>query len=285
MALLVIVSALISGHSLAKETNASAPAAIKPVSPADLNAFMEKWKPYEPFKYPDDPKEEPLLLAALQKDPGDPWVTYLNLKFSFDKLEARRLSLIERTQKFRDALNYLEAARNILLQAAKTRPDDKKLMNALQEIEQAIAQASLETGGDPVKIKGTTQALLEGNTQVNVWENARVVYDANVTLGRIAIREGKIDEAKKYLLAAAKTRGATQLNTFDPDFILARELLERGEKDVVLEFLDLVERFWAKVEAQRPGDAKRVADKKLKKLEAWREQVRNGKIPDDPEWK
>ena len=47
---------------------------------------------------------------------------------------------------------------------------------------------------------------------------------------------------------------------------LAKELLEKGEREVVLEYFDLCAKFW---ELER--------DKKLKK---WKSQVEAGKTPD-----
>ena len=54
----------------------------KPVSPGARDAFMEQWGEYEAFKVPMDPMDEPLLLAALEKDPRGPWVHYIMMKFA-----------------------------------------------------------------------------------------------------------------------------------------------------------------------------------------------------------
>ena len=52
------------------------------VSSEKLDAFMEKWAEYKSFQGPMDPKDEPLLHAALKKDPKGPWATYLSMKFA-----------------------------------------------------------------------------------------------------------------------------------------------------------------------------------------------------------
>lgn len=66
----------------------------------------------------------------------------------------------------------------------------------------------------------------------------------HLTLGRIAFAEGNIEEAKYRLIAAAMIQGSPQLNSFGPDMTLAEELLEAGEKDVVLKYFELCAVFW-----------------------------------------
>jgi hypothetical protein len=76
------------------------------------------------------------------------------------------------------------------------------------------------------------------NWQKN-WNYGNAIQAANVVLGRAALQEGEIDHAKEYLLAAGRTPGSPQLNSFGPDMTLAKDLLKRGEKDVVLEYFSL----------------------------------------------
>ncbi len=104
-------------------------------------------------------------------------------------------------------------------------------------------------------------------------------------LGRNALREGKLDEAKQHLLAAGHTPGSPQLNSFGPGFILARELAEKGERDTVIAFLELVARFWANPDERTEANSKRVASENLKQLESWKTQLRTGKVPDHPKWR
>jgi hypothetical protein len=58
--------------------------------------------------------------------------------------------------------------------------------------------------------------------------------------------------------------GSTQLNSFGPEMTLSRELLEKGERDVVLQYFVLCRRFWASGSQQ---------------LDAWTKTVREGGIP------
>jgi hypothetical protein len=57
-------------------------------------------------------------------------------------------------------------------------------------------------------------------------------------------RNGPLVQAKEYLLASARTSGSPQLNSFGPDLQLARELALKGEKDVVLQYIELCRSFW-----------------------------------------
>ncbi len=97
------------------------------------------------------------------------------------------------------------------------------------------------------------------------WNYGNAVHDANLVLGRIAVRDGRIDEAKKYLLEAGKSPGSPQLNTFGPNMSLAKDLLEKGERQVVLDYFELCRRFWRLHHGR---------------LDKWSQQVKDGKIPD-----
>jgi hypothetical protein len=76
------------------------------------------------------------------------------------------------------------------------------------------------------------------------WNYGNAVQDANLVLGRIAIQEGHIDEAKRYLLTAGNSPGSPQMNSFGPNMSLAQDLLEKGQREVVLEYFELCRKFW-----------------------------------------
>jgi hypothetical protein len=78
----------------------------------------------------------------------------------------------------------------------------------------------------------------------NDWNYGNAVQDANLVLGRIAVREGRIDDAKRYLLESGKSRGSPQMNSFGPNMSLAKDLIEKGQRDVVLEYFELCRKFW-----------------------------------------
>jgi hypothetical protein len=99
----------------------------------------------------------------------------------------------------------------------------------------------------------------------NNWNYGNATHKINITTGRIALRDGKIGEAKKFLIEAGKTQGSPQLNSFGPNMSLAKELLEKREKDAVLEYFDLCRSFW---------------ETDFSKLDTWTTDVKNDRIPD-----
>ena len=92
------------------------------------------------------------------------------------------------------------------------------------------------------------------------------VQDVNIVLGRLALAEGRIDEAKADLLKAGKSPGSWTMNSFGPNMSLAKELLGKGERDVVLQYFDLCRQFWS-------------MDMNEGKLDRWSQDVEAGKLP------
>jgi hypothetical protein len=82
------------------------------------------------------------------------------------------------------------------------------------------------------------------------WNTGNAIHHAHSTLGRVALAAGRVGDAKKHLLASAKTVGSPQLNSFGPSWELAAGLLERGETKTVLRYLELCRTFWRMGQAQ-----------------------------------
>lgn len=97
------------------------------------------------------------------------------------------------------------------------------------------------------------------------WRDGVAVHDANLVLGRIAAQEGRIEEAKEYLLEAGKSTGSPVLGTFGPNMSLAKDLLGAGEQDAVLEYFERCRKFW------EMGN---------ERLTVWAEEVKAGRMPD-----
>jgi hypothetical protein len=70
------------------------------------------------------------------------------------------------------------------------------------------------------------------------------IHQGNIVLGRLALRKADIESAKRYLLAAGKTPGSSSLDSLGPNMALARDLLERGERDAVVTYLEECGQFW-----------------------------------------
>ncbi len=97
------------------------------------------------------------------------------------------------------------------------------------------------------------------------WNYGNAIQDANLVLGRLALLNGKLAEAKQYLIAAGKSPGSPQMDSFGPNMSLANDLLAKGEQQVVLEYFQLCRKFWKFHE---------------EKLDQWSKEVESGSIPD-----
>jgi hypothetical protein len=95
------------------------------------------------------------------------------------------------------------------------------------------------------------------------WNYGNMLHHGRLVRGRIALLKGDIVQAKAHLLAAADTPGSPQLNSFGPNMTLAKELLESGERQVVLEYFKRCGNFW-----------------KEGVLDFWSSEVREGRAPD-----
>jgi tetratricopeptide (TPR) repeat protein/thiol-disulfide isomerase/thioredoxin len=90
------------------------------------------------------------------------------------------------------------------------------------------------------------------------------LHVGNIVLGRIALKKGDIEEAKRRLLAAGNTTSTPVLMSFGPNWNLAQDLFAKGERETVLAYIDLCRKFWT-------SDRGR--------LDTWAASIRNGGSP------
>jgi hypothetical protein len=86
----------------------------------------------------------------------------------------------------------------------------------------------------------------------------------NIVLGRLALLAGDVGKAREHLLAAGRVPGSPTLKSFGPDMSLASELIEKGERDAAVQYLDLCAKFW-----EMQGG----------KIEGWKGVIREGAMP------
>jgi tetratricopeptide (TPR) repeat protein len=96
------------------------------------------------------------------------------------------------------------------------------------------------------------------------WNYGNAIHDSNLVLGRLALAEGRITDAKRHLIEAGQSPGSPQMNSFGPNMSLAKDLLEKGERDVVLEYFKLCRRFWRLHRGR---------------LDTWSKEVEDGGVP------
>jgi len=97
------------------------------------------------------------------------------------------------------------------------------------------------------------------------WNYGNAVHDANIVLGRLALQDGRVTEAKERLRKAAAAPASPQLKTTGPNMTLARDLLARGERQAVIDYLTRCDDLWETGREQ---------------LREWNRQVQTGQIPD-----
>lgn len=94
----------------------------------------------------------------------------------------------------------------------------------------------------------------------------RAIHTSNTILGLIALDGDKVSEAGAFLIASGSLKGSSpSLKVSGPNMLLAKRLLERGEKDTVIKYLDLCGSLW-----ERDNGS----------LQMWKAQIKNGEIPD-----
>jgi hypothetical protein len=220
-------------------------------------------------------------VAALQKDPQNLKVLGNAAKYFLRRDRELARETLEKARAL-DPDNPQwpsELGHSWLLQATRARgePDAAAARTALERYEEAyrlatgsekdllpkpLAEAAF-AAGDSAKAAEYAGKLLENPG--SDWNRGNNIHHGNIILGRIALRSNDVEEAKRRLLAAGRTPGSPQLGSFGPNMALARDLLQRGERETVLQYFDLCAVFW--------GMGK-------DKLKAWADEVREGKTPD-----
>ena len=251
-------------------------------SDAEVTAFMKSLKENPNAAYGISPsaRQVSLLLGAIQREPGGPWIYYLTgICFGSEHSQAQKLPPDQRAPAYARAIEYLGAAKEALAKGAQSDPQNREWKDKLGTADAALALAYVESGTRNKEARAIAEGLLASNTVTN-WNYGNLIYNMHSLLGRIDLREGNLAGAKRHLAASASTPGSPQLNSFGPDFVLAAELLEKGERDAVLAHLDAVGVFWG-----RPGAKTRPGREEPDKIEDWKRVIRAGKVPDEHQWR
>ena len=146
-------------------------------------------------------------------------------------------------------------------QALKNAKDNTQRRNTLPD----AAQAAFEAGDSAKAAAWSIEMLTAAEKAENGREYSDEVHYGNIVLGRIALRQGDTTSASTHLLKAADTTGNSHLDTFGPNMMLAKEMLDRGWNKPVLEYLEACSKFW------KSDDGK---------LAKWQSDVAAGKTPD-----
>lgn len=168
-------------------------------------------------------------------------------------------------------LGRLSAMSTTQLKKEINKQKDSKLRRSGQEILLRILTS------DDLKNENLDDVRKQANTLIKMmapYKNDQkefqtyvtALHYANIVLGRVNLREGKIEEAKTNLAQATNIKGSASLTTFGPKMTLAKELLEKGEKDAVIQFIHDCVPYW---------DLKNVKSV----TENWIKLIKEGKMP------
>lgn len=178
------------------------------------------------------------------------------------KLAERLLSRAEKLQP--DNPSWAEMLGQHLQTLAKLGPkaggDASTLRRALGYMEKSLAQTSAPDWrmdrlrevaklafkvGDYVKAERYAKELLTlADPHPQDEKYGAAWHDGHVVLGRLALKNKSPATAGEHLLKAGKTVGGSTLTSFGPNMGLAKDLLEQGEKQVVIDYLRLCKNFW-----------------------------------------
>jgi tetratricopeptide (TPR) repeat protein len=213
-------------------------------------------------------------LGAMEPAYATQAVTHLERARSLDPSELRWALLLGMTSldvanKQKPPQSVATAKQAIIaLEASLTLGDAAKrdlLLSGKGPVEAALAEARFITG-DFIKAKADAEtALTKIDPKKDSWNHGNLFFNLHQLLGRIALAQGDMKEAAAQLIASGKTPGSPQLNSFGPGMSLALELLGKGERAAVIEYLDLCAKFWSSGRSKLPG---------------WKAQIEKGETPD-----
>lgn len=228
------------------------------------------------FTLNDGAMSEKLLREAQSLEPDNPdWHERLGQLYS---LTGGRDATQQRTRAA-SAFQEFEAAERLQRRprpesragSGSENPDEDSVGNLLMWIHKLPELAkSAFAAGEFEHARNYATELLQKSSSPELPEffrerNGNAVHYGNLILGRIAFQSGDIEQAKRHLLASAESSGSPNLNSFGPNMSLARDLLEQGEREVVLAYFQRCAVFWESGAGQ---------------LKGWTREIQNGVIPE-----
>ena len=121
--------------------------------------------------------------------------------------------------------------------------------------------------GDSQPVHDRIASLREELPEDNLdWNYCNVAHKLMTLIGLLTLfEEDDVAGAKDFLILSSQMRGSPQLNSFGPNMLLAKALLERGEFETVEVYLEHCRSFW---------------EKGTERLDAWIREVHDHRIPD-----
>lgn len=143
---------------------------------------------------------------------------------------------------------------------------------------QDLARVALEADA-PEKARQYATQLLKIAAHHREKTFGNFVHRGHSILGRLALRDGDVEAAKRHLIQAAQAPRSPQLNSYGPRMILAHELLALGEQQIVLDYMETCRKFCAT--SGLGGRLESWTNEKRKaELTRWITDVSQGRTPD-----
>ena len=193
------------------------------------------------------------IAKAKQLDPRNP--AYAETMASFYRNQAMMApSAADKLEWNNKALIELEHAVDLTAD-----PEDRLAMLT------SLVRAAFDAGRLAKAETRAQELLVKAPAFPSSWNYGNAIHHGHLVIGRILLQRGEVEAAKARLLEAGATPGSPQLDSFGPNMSLAKELLERGEKESVLLYFERCASFW-KMDRGR--------------LDQWRAEVEAGRIPE-----
>jgi hypothetical protein len=196
---------------------------------------------------------------------------FLNDRTEAETLLKQAKSLEAKNPKWSDQLAHLYAMRRDKDGAAKAWAEyeraqsiDDDEMSRFHRLSE-LAKSAYDAGELQKAAKYADESLKARAKYYPGSGDGNSVHYANIVLGRIALKRGDAKHAGEFLLKAGQTPGSPNLDSFGPNMSLAKELLEAGEKETVLQYFELCRKFWTS-----HGEI----------LDDWTKEVKAGQIPE-----
>jgi hypothetical protein len=138
--------------------------------------------------------------------------------------------------------------------------DDEKVFYQLPSA--ALAAYNTKRYSDAAEF--ARKSIVAAESFKDNWNYSNALHIGHTVLGLLAMRDEQIPKALSELHASANVAGSPQLGSFGPSMRLARGLLELGETEQVLIFLDACSKFW------KMGDSF---------IPIWQKKIRRGAMP------
>lgn len=197
---------------------------------------------------------ECILMKVEERNPKSPTVIAL-----LEKLKSERARLNPSTEVLSMRARYMMVD---LEKSLNTTSDPLQRFGMLS----IAAQASL-MAGELEKAKKYAQEAIQLAPEMGNAPTSHILNSTHLVLGRVALKLGDIEEAEQELIKAGHLLHEVSADNSSPGMALAKELLEKGRRDVVIHYFDLCAKFW------EPG---------RQALAKWKSTVQAGGIPKFP---